>query len=538
MTKIPPLAVSPRGASQSVRHAILSNLLALALTSVALGPAVEAQTNSGWRRAGNASRRPSANQVAPQGEWPASLAAYVSDYIGAEEIAAPPAQPKTERPAPSSPPALSFEPAPPSAQGAAKAPLTPAPYEEIGPGIPAPNMPGQVAVAEPCDSCGAMDGCACDEGPWWGPGDCYGGECCPLLGPLLRPLHDRVWLRSDYLLWWLDGQHAPPLVTTSTDANDAGILGRATTRILFPEGDLNGDSRSGARFTLGTRLGPCDCVAFEVTYAFVGQESTTYGSGSVTDTVLARPFFDAGSAEQGGGVPSSWLLASPGQLQGFINVDSSNEFFTLEALVRRRLYADCNRRLDLVTGYRHASLRDKLRIDDHRQAALVGGRVIDQHDFFDADNAFNGAQIGFIGRINRCNWTLEALLKVALGSTRSDLTINGSTTDTVGGQTTVTRGGLLAQPTNMGDFRHTSFAMLPELGLTIGYDFTCRLRGTIGYSLLYWSKVIRAADQIDTDVNLPTTPGQLPAGAQLPRMSFTTNDFWAQGLSFGLDYSF
>jgi hypothetical protein len=60
----------------------------------------------------------------------------------------------------------------------------------------------------------------------------------------------------------------------------------------------------------------------------------------------------------------------------------------------------------------------------------------------------------------------------------------------------------------------------------------------VGYSLVYWSKVIRAGEQIDLNVN----PSQFPpgdlVGAPQPQFRAVTTDFWAQGLNFGLDFRF
>jgi len=400
--------------------------------------------------------------------------------------------------------------------------------------MPIPEGPGA--------SCAVADGVYCDGQSWWEAGDCYGGECYPWFGFL----RDRVWVKADYLAWWMDGQHVPVLATTSSTASDAGILRRASTRILFPEGDLNGDAHSGTRVTLGTWIDPCDCVAFEVTYTLLSEDNTRFDSGVASTTVLARPFFDSGSPETGGGVQSSWLLASPGLRQGWVSVLSQNEFFTLEALVRRRLFEDCGRRFELLTGYRHAALRDKLQINDHftQTGQDPGGQVavgtqVNQFDYFDADNTFNGAQIGIAGHWQDCRWSFDAVMKLALGRSSYELNVDGNTvTRAPTGAVSTARGGLLAQPTNMGVVEHSHFAMMPELGFTIGYDFTCRLRGTLGYTFLYWSKVVRAGEQIDPNVNLPTIAGQLPDGAQDPRTLLRTSDFWAQGLNVGLEYRF
>lgn len=79
---------------------------------------------------------------------------------------------------------------------------------------------------------------------------------------------------------------------------------------------------------------------------------------------------------------------------------------------------------------------------------------------------------------------------------------------------------------------------MPELGITLGYDFTCRLRATFGYTFLYWSKVARPGEQIDTELNPSQFPPGTLVGAPHPQFVFHTSDFWAQGLNFGLEYRF
>ena len=71
----------------------------------------------------------------------------------------------------------------------------------------------------------------------------------------------------------------------------------------------------------------------------------------------------------------------------------------------------------------------------------------------------------------------------------------------------------------------------------------------MGYSFIYWSQVHRAGEQIDannTSGFLPATfspviPKGLvvpPGPGSPPQFLNASNDFWAQGVNFGLDYSF
>ena len=60
-----------------------------------------------------------------------------------------------------------------------------------------------------------------------------------------------------------------------------------------------------------------------------------------------------------------------------------------------------------------------------------------------------------------------------------------------------------------------------------------------GYSLLWVNTVARAGEQIDPVVNVsqfPIRSGNGPlAGPARPAFDFHATDFWAQGVSFGLE---
>jgi hypothetical protein len=60
----------------------------------------------------------------------------------------------------------------------------------------------------------------------------------------------------------------------------------------------------------------------------------------------------------------------------------------------------------------------------------------------------------------------------------------------------------------------------------------------VGYSFIYWSRVARAVDQIDRDVNITQQPPGPFVGAPRPEFILRTTDFWAQGLNFGLEWKF
>jgi hypothetical protein len=64
----------------------------------------------------------------------------------------------------------------------------------------------------------------------------------------------------------------------------------------------------------------------------------------------------------------------------------------------------------------------------------------------------------------------------------------------------------------------------------------------MGYSFLYWSNVWRAGDQIDRVVDVTQIPNFAPPDVQptgfaRPGVPFRTSDFWAQGLNFGVEFT-
>src|SRR5207248_2478320 len=109
-----------------------------------------------------------------------------------------------------------------------------------------------------------------------------------------------------------------------------------------------------------------------------------------------------------------------------------------------------------------------------------------------------------------------------------------------------------AQGSNIGRYSTNSFAILPEEGIKLGYQVTPHTRLTLGYSFLYLTDVARPGNQIDTGVNRAQLPsftvvnGQVVAipnsgqgiGPARPGFLFQHSDFWAQGVSFGIEFRY
>lgn len=357
---------------------------------------------------------------------------------------------------------------------------------------------------------------------------CYAGcgPCCddgcsfrlPIDACWFRPLHGIVYTRAAYLMWWPKGSHTPPLVST-------GALPGGT--VLYGNSPLNEGMQSGVQTALGLWLDPCQVSAVEAVYTGIGKDVDTYHASEGT---LVRPFFDTSTGLQNGSP-----ITGAGITAGAVDIRSDSDFQAFDLLYRHGIAEQCGFRIDGLFGYRFTRLDEGLGINTVSDYD-VGGRIR-VHESFRTLNEFSGGELGANLQWRWNRWSFSFLSKMALGYTRMKVGIAGTTiTTAVDGTRTFYTGGLLAQPNQVGDYSQTQFTVNPELGLTVGYDLTCRLRATFGYSLLYWSKVARPGDQLTTDINPAAIP---PATVESPSFSgITTTDYWVQGLNFGLEYRF
>jgi hypothetical protein len=348
------------------------------------------------------------------------------------------------------------------------------------------------------------------------------------------------------LVWWSPGYNVPALVTTSTstDFATAGRLGQSGTSVLFGNSRVSDDKRSGLRIGAGYLLMPCRDVSIEGYYTTTGTLTDSFAANSSTYPVLARPFFNVLSNLQG---QAAHLIAFPQEASGSVSVNITSEFNSAEALIRRKMMDADNYHLDFICGYRYARLAENLDILESQtitgpRMPFPEGTSLNITDQFDAINEFNGGQFGFTFSEQYRRWTLDVVTKLALGNTHSQVLVNGATARTgVGGVSNATltyAGGVLAQPTNIGIYESNGITAIPELGLKLGFFLNRRLKLSAGYNFIYWSKVTRPGDQIDTSVNSSQIPPGTLQGAGFPQYPAKTTDFWLQGFTAGLEYRF
>jgi hypothetical protein len=349
-------------------------------------------------------------------------------------------------------------------------------------------------------------------------------------------------LRGEYLLWWTDGNQLPALVTTSppgTPRADAGRLGSPGVQTVFGADAIDNQLRPAGRITLRRWLEDDESLGIEGVYFHVGDDQQTgdFTAGSSGTPILARPFFNVQS-----GLQDSELVAYPTVLAGRVDVNSSSRINSGSLLLRQAALTGTLGSFNLIGGYRYFEIQERLSVHEQLTSTDPGGLIplgtaFDVVDRFGAENNFHGGELGVAAEFMRDMFSLELLAKVAFGNLHSESTIQGNSTVTLPGlPPTVTSGGLLALPSNIGSYSRDRLAFLPEFGINGTILISPRMAFICGYTLILLNDVVRTGDLIDTSVNTSQLGGRPLAGAARPTFTGGNSDLWVQGVNLGFDF--
>jgi hypothetical protein len=354
---------------------------------------------------------------------------------------------------------------------------------------------------------------------------------------------------ADMVLWFNPVHRAPTFIDQLTLAGTAFIGGGDTladenlTRHIIP----------GARVTLGYwwmeenawtpgRLLPM--AGFETRFMILGQRS--FALNDAHAPALVRPFFDINDATL-----NALIIAAPGIATGSLTTQAAQNLWGIEANYWRNLYYEwpgttCS--IDGMVGFRYLNGEDRVSIGTDTQfvaappaafAGLAGNRLVDQESFT-ARNQFYGGQVGLRGNLMFDRFIVSGQFQLGVGSTNEQINIQGSQVRTLPTSATITSpGALFALPSNIGVHNHNEFTLLPEFGATLTVPINSNISLGVTFTTLYWSRIIRGADQIDTAINI----AQLPAGALVvppgvplptvngnhPGVQFNQSDLWIMG---------
>ena len=365
----------------------------------------------------------------------------------------------------------------------------------------------------------------------------HGVGCADYCEPI--GLGKRWWARAEYLGWGSEGMFVPALITTSpagTASTDAGVIGEPGTGVVFGNGHMNDNVRSGGRFELGTWFHPEQLDGIGVTYTFLGERTDSYRASSAEYAILSRPFFNVSSGAQ-----DARIIVYPGLASGSVAVSSENQFQSLALDYRRRGVRSGRFQIDYLLGYMFAEFDESLFIRDSSLSlsGVTQGTLIEIEEAFESKNSFHGAAFGIMAREELSDrWVGDVFAKGALGGVYSRTEISGQTDTTINGATTTTPGGLLTQASNIGDHRDGYVSSYWELGLKLRRRLGMNSTLSFGYSWVLLSHVERAGEQIDLGVNVTQIPPGVLVGEARPGFPEAKSSYWAQGLSVGLECQF
>jgi hypothetical protein len=374
----------------------------------------------------------------------------------------------------------------------------------------------------------------------------------PASGPVDEPCGPLgcFWIDGDVLFWHVRGDPTPPLVTTApanTTRAVAGVLGQPTTVTLVGGKHLDDDFKIGGLIRTGVWFDPQHTDGIELGFFYLAPSSENSTFGGLP--VLARPFFSTLDGAQ-----ESHLVAFPGIVNGGVSVRSKTQTFGAEANMVFNVCccgADANggsasrsyQRLDFLFGYRYLDISDRIFIQENQNFivddAFPAGTNVLTSDRFATINSIHAANLILNYRGQWDQFWLAARGEVGLGMVKSSTNIDGQTITTLVGSTpSVTQGGFLAQPTNIGHFHSERFTWIPELDLTAGYLVTENLSVHIGWSFLYVSRVIRAGSQIPNQINTSQLQGGVLIGNAEPVFERHVGEFSLTGLNVGAELRF
>jgi len=82
---------------------------------------------------------------------------------------------------------------------------------------------------------------------------------------------------------------------------------------------------------------------------------------------------------------------------------------------------------------------------------------------------------------------------------------------------------------------------MQETGVNLTYKYNDKVQLTVGYTFLFWNRVLRSGNQIDRNLNPALNPAfsvlTAPGGPASPQRLNAESEFWAQGINLGLRFA-
>jgi hypothetical protein len=362
----------------------------------------------------------------------------------------------------------------------------------------------------------------------------------------------RVWFRGEYLHWWTSGAYLPPMVSTLNTQTGT------TYETVFGDRNVYSGDHSGYLVNFGAWLDCAHHWGLEADYFDISGKQCNYDSGFTDGFVdgVAHPIVRIVSDPAATPNAQADYVGYGGYYVGRITVQTNNYFQSAGITLRRELraweWSTCNRdvnwldpsartfRLDAIGGYRFARLIDTVNEEDD-SFEYNANQPNWQYEYnyvnnYRTVNNFNGGELGFNCVYTHGRWSLDVVGKAALGANNQDVSMYNQQTTDVSNARGIGTAPILSNPSPQQEFTRNRFSAIPELAVTAGYQLTDHVKVTAGYDLLYWTAVVRAADQIAVDPANGLPYGTVVGNySTLPAFSWNESHLLAQGLHLGAE---
>jgi hypothetical protein len=350
----------------------------------------------------------------------------------------------------------------------------------------------------------------------------------------------RTYVALDYVLWWMKPVclKVPVLTAGSTADSVPGALHQPGTHLLVGASKFEFGGVSGIRPRVGTLLTADGVWAVEA-------------EGFITETAVSRSGFATTA-----GSPRTFLayqapdnseqalpFSIPGEVNGMVQASGTSRIWGTEAnLVVNILGSQLggvNLQGGVLVGLRYLDLRDHVRIRNTQ--ALVANPAVTAtgEDNFTTHNQFYGAQIGSRIIASGPRFSFEAYSKFAAGETLLGSYFDGTPLSGAPVQPGLIPGPIQVLPSNHLAQSTYRVTLAPEVGTKVRFAVSDAATVTLGYSLLYWNRILCPGDLMDTHVNVTQLPFRgPPTGAPVPAIQGVHTDYFLHGLSAGVEWRF
>lgn len=369
-------------------------------------------------------------------------------------------------------------------------------------------------------------------------------QCC------LDNFMDGLSLEAEYLCWELsDTPKVIPLVVRGpTVPEGTPVLDQPGFTIVLGDRKIKNNWQPGGRFAIRYNRG-CGCITgLESNYFFLATEVKEFCTGSrglPTSSFLAVPYFNTNTESE-----SSAAIARPGIFSGNASLTVSNRMQSWDfnaVMPCPYITLCCPWQVNLVGGFRYWDFIQRLKFHTSSPNLPPLVDVYDTRDKFYTRNNFYGGQIGAT-----VSYVWDCLLidikgKLAIGAMYQATDIHGhliSNTFNGLGTPVTYEGGYFAVPSNAGHHHRTTFAVIPEGNLNVGFQVTDYIRLQVGYSFIFVNDVLWASKQMNRHINptqssaLETAPNPTLIGDSEPKASLNADSLWAHGLNIGFVYTY